>query len=358
MEVLRTRFYFMSCHPVYSLFSATLFACVADLSMLYWIRGLTGGNGAWRCMFKTARSIIKYLRPSCHVEKADIRSDGNVAEQWTLAMWCLAIWTVRYGGRATFQQGELVLPCDVCRNKVQLSAELVQDSGMLYCRSPSCLRSGRPITLLHTISQTIFSFVVNAARHLAGGVRGFPLLHGLHVRLQIPVLHCTGSLAKAVLLFVIACLPGAIQEESKGIIRAITGMSAVDKLYLQEYREMVAHGVARPSISSKDLDVFLIIMLQLLQLVNASWRSSLNDADAPARAGAAVITRIAVSVLEPLFMDFKPLELVTKDAKVVSLYLHAPIANLHELVRSNRAPVAYVADETIEGHLRGLVRYL
>lgn len=126
---------------------------------------------------------------------------------------------------------------------------------------------------------------------------------------------------------------------------------------LQRAVDRCAHTAARPSIFSRDLDVAFVISLQLCQLVNASWRTSLADEDKGVRSGAAVITRLPASILGPLYQEIKPLDPETKDAKVLTLYLHAPIADLHRQVGSNRGAVAFVSDDLIEGHVRGIGRY-
>ncbi|KAK1864509.1 hypothetical protein I4F81_007055 [Pyropia yezoensis] len=176
-------------------------------------------------------------------------------------------------------------------------------------------------------------------------------------RRLLPVLHCTGNLAKVIIHFTLACLPEYLQDIARQTMLAISGKGKMDALYLREHRELVAHTAAQPSIFSRDLDVAFRIMLQLCQLVNASWRTSLADEDAAVRNGATVITRLSASILGPLYQEIKPLDPETKDAKVLSLYLHAPIAHLHHQVGPNRGAVAFVSNDLLEGHVRGIGRY-
>lgn len=67
---------------------------------------------------------------------------------------------------------------------------------------------------------------------------------------------------------------------AKATVLAITGKGSMDAIYMREFRELVAHAVARPEIYSRDLDRVFTILLQLVQLVNAAWRASLADARA------------------------------------------------------------------------------
>lgn len=178
----------------------------------------------------------------------------------------------------------------------------------------------------------------------------------MNTRLQLPVLHCTGNLSKMVILFTLACLPPEVSAVAKRNILAITSKGKVESLYLREFRETVASAVACPAVLCADLDPVFFIFLHLVQLINAGWRYSLTDKRGTERVASAATTRLVASILGPLFHQVKPLDPDTKDAKVVNLYLHAPIAHLHHHVGNNRAPVAYVSDDNIEGHIRGAGR--
>lgn len=238
-----------------------------------------------------------------------------------------------------------------------MSSSDVHSSGAVRCPSPTC-SDQEPVYLLHDIARSPFGDALNAARTLCGGVRGYPLLRNMKSRLQLPVLHCTGNIAKVVIHFVLACLPETIQEDARSPLLAITGKGKTDALYLREYRELVAHAAARPELFSRDLDSVFVQLLQLTQLLNASWRASLTDRDAGDRDGAASITRLIASIIGPLFQEIKPLDPKTKESKILTLYMHAPIAHLPHQVGAFRAAVAYISDEAIEGHLRGVGRYV
>eukprot|EP00170_Pyropia_yezoensis_P002588 contig_10902_g2592 len=176
-------------------------------------------------------------------------------------------------------------------------------------------------------------------------------------RLQLPVLHCTGNIAEVITYCVLECLPEVVENDARASLLAITGKGKMDALYLREYRELVAHTAARPAIFSRDLDCVFVILFQLTQLLNAAWRGSLTDEEVNNRDGAGSIARLTASIMGPLFQEVKPLDPRAKDAKVLTLYMHAPIAHLQQLVGNQRSPVAYISDEAIEGHLRGVGQY-
>lgn len=327
--------------------------------MLHWIHGMTGGSDVWRCVHRAGCDMLLFLRPSAHTERNEDRTTEVVAEQWHLAMWTLACWCVNHGrGHIKFFSGEAFVACPDCDTLLPLSDGQALTTGIIYFPRAGCKEARAPAYALHAISKTAFSKALNAARTACGGVRGYPLLRGMPCRLQVPFLHCTGTLAKVLTHFALACQPQVVQDEARQILLAITGKGKMDALYLREFRELVAHVAARPYIMSSDLDAVFLILFQLVQLVNASWRASLGDEEEAARRGAASITRLAASVLGPLFHEVKPLDPETKSSKTLSLYLHAPIAHLCHQVGANRLDVAFVADDAIEGHLRGVGRYM
>lgn len=335
--------------------------CPADFSMLSWVQALTGGSDDWRCPQRTACLLSRYLHPWAHLVRQENRSSVVVAGQWELGVLLLACWaacTKDGGSSVVFKNGQALIPCPACDGLVSHAAEEESGSGVLHCRSPSCWRAHQPFPVLHSIAKSTFNMACNVARRAAGGVRGYPLLRGLRTRLQLPVLHCTGNLSKMVVLFILACLPAEVSVSAKQNILAMTAKGKVESLYLREFRDMVASVVACPAVFSSELDPVFFLLLQLVQIVNAGWRSSLTDTDATQRAASAATTRLAASILGPLFEEVKPMDPETKNKKVVNLYLHAPIAHLHHQVAGNRSPVAYVSDDNIEGHIRAIGRYL
>eukprot|EP00170_Pyropia_yezoensis_P000833 contig_3806_g835 len=99
-------------------------------------------------------------------------------------------------------------------------------------------------------------------------------------------------------------------------------------------------------------------MLQLAQLLNAAWRGSLSDPTDIDRSGAAAIARLATLALGPFYVSVKPLDPVKEDAKVTTLYLHAPLAHVRHQVATDRARPAIDTDDNLKGHIRRVGGYI
>ncbi|KAK1862782.1 hypothetical protein I4F81_005349 [Pyropia yezoensis] len=213
--------------------------------------------------------------------------------------------------------------------------------------------------MVQEIMRTSFTVEVQTAEGSVDAVGDAPEKQRVPLQLYEEVQVCGVEMrtAKALTHFALACLPGSVQEMAKATLLAIVGKGSMEAIYMREFRELVAHCVARLDILSRDLDRVFIILLQLVQLMNAAWRASLADADAMARIGASSVTRLAASILGPLYQEVKPLDPDTQGKQVFSLYLHAPIAHLHRQVGANRGAVAHVSDDVMEGHIRGVGRY-
>lgn len=327
--------------------------------MLNNIAGLTGGSDFGRCPFRVACLWEEFLLPREHLVEREDRSSDVVAGQWELAVMTVANWAaVGSGGLVTFREGEAMIRCSSCKRLIPFSTERVEGSGVVFCRDAFCSRADRPVQLLVNISNTAMTEAFNACRRLSGGVRCYPLLRGLQIKLQAPVLHCTGSIAQLLVYFILACLPEDNAVTARQVISAITAKGKVESLYLREFREVVAAAVACPAIFAEDLDSALFGMLQIVQLLNAAWRASLSDPTDVDRSGAAAIARLAIMVLGPLYLNLKPLDPVKKDAKVTTLYMHAALAHVRHSVSTQRGGPAVVTDDNMEGHLRGVGRFI
>jgi len=326
--------------------------------MLHYLCELTGGSDDGRCPFRVGCRLDKFLRPSFHLGAEADRPLDVIAGQWELAVWTVAKYCALFSDDVSSVGGEVHVACPTCGRLIPFSSEVVEGSGIVFCRASHCLGADKPVRILKSIAETTFNEVINAARRLAGGVRGYPILLDLDVMLQAPVLHCTGTVAKRVVLYVLACLPERLRVIAKRILLAIMGKGKITGLYLREFRELVALLAASPDLLGCKLDPVFVLLLQLVQLLNASWRSALTDATAPERNGAAAIMELTAFLIGPLYEEIKPLDPETKNSKVLNLYLHAPIAHVRAQVGAAREDVAYVSDDNIEGHIRGIGRYL
>jgi len=273
-------------------------------------------------------------------------------------MWIVAGWSTTFDGHVTCRNGDVLVLCPVCRRSVPSSSAVVERSTSVRCLNARCPGANRSISLVCDIAPSNLTQGVNAARRVAGGVRGYPMLLGIPTTMQCPVLHCTGVIAKKSTHFVLACLPEEVSVAAKIAIQVVVSKISTEAMFLREFRELVAVLVACPSLLSDDLDPAFMLLLQLVQLLNASWRAALTDESPEERSGAAATMQLAASLLGTLYEEIKPLDPVTKDANVFNLYLHAPIAHVRHQVGDNRSSVAYVSDDCMEGHIRGVGRYL
>ncbi|OSX74323.1 hypothetical protein BU14_0294s0014 [Porphyra umbilicalis] len=299
--------------------------------------GLTDGSDAGRCPISASCRLSTFLRLSRNVSFHQDRTVAVVGGQWELAVWALANFSDRHHADMTIFGGELYTTCTMCKRLVPYSSEPGEDSGIVYCRGAHCLAEDVPLHVGRSIAVTTMTECFNGFRRLAGGVCGYPPLRGAPVSLQLPVLHCTGNYAKRVVLFILACQPAGLQDKARRVLLAMSGKGSMGSLYLREFRELVAAAVVHPAVFSNSLDPAFSILLQLTQLMNAAWRGALTG---------------------PGAADVKPLDPVTKDAKVSTLYLHAPIVHVRGQSGAARAEVAFVSDDNMEGHIRGVGRYL
>jgi len=232
------------------------------------------------------------------------------------------------------------IKCPVCKRNIPYWSEVVEACGFVYFRSACCIGADRPIPDAPGIAQTAFTEAMNVIRRLFGGLRGYALVHYLEVLLQAPVLHLTGNIANTLVFFVLAHMPKELEDLSKTLIRAVMSKGQMESLYLRELRELVAAGVGCPGIFSEDLDAVFSILLQLVQLLNASWRGALTEKETAERASAAAISLLSAALLCPLYQEVKPLDRKTKKSKVLTLYMHSAVAHVRHQVGYKRSPVS------------------
>eukprot|EP00170_Pyropia_yezoensis_P001372 contig_6081_g1376 len=182
----------------------------ADFKMTHWIHGMTGSGDKWRCVHRAGCLVLEYLRASCQLDQVADRSADVVSEQWHLAIWTMAGWTVVHKkSPVKFNGGEAYVQCPVCKSLLAVSGADVLSGGAVRCPQAFC-DGNDPVYLLQEIASSPFDDAMNAARTMSGGVRGYPLLRNMKSRLQLPVLHCTGNIAEVITYFVLECLPEVV----------------------------------------------------------------------------------------------------------------------------------------------------
>lgn len=296
-------------------------AVVKNMKKLWTVapaRGSTGAKG--RCPFRVACLWEEVLLPRGHIVEREDHSTDFVAGQRELAAITFSNWAaVGNGGDVAFREGEALIRCPSSKRHIPFSSEPVGGSGVVFCRNAYCMEAERPVLLLVDVSKTAMTEACNACHRLSGGVRCYPFLRGLQIKLQAPVLSCMSSIAQLLVYYIIACLPEDAAVTARQVICAMTAKSKVESLDLREFRENVAAAVACPVTLTEDLDSALFGMLLVVHLLNAAWRASLSDPTDVDRSGVAAIARLAAMVLGPLYLNLKPLDPVEKDAKVTAL---------------------------------------
>lgn len=105
------------------------------------------------------------------------------------------------------------------------------------------------------------------------------------------------------------------------------------------------------------LDGAVLTMMQISQLLTASWRRAICTRTVDEREGAAAIMQLAVSLLAPLFAALKPHDLVTKKSGVFTLYLYTALAHVRDTVGRSLPTLAHICHDIMEGILAELNRF-
>lgn len=114
----------------------------ADFKMTHWIHGLTGSGDKWRCVHRAGCLNLEYLRASGHMDQMADRSAEVVSEQWHLAIWTMAGWTVQHKKcPVKFNESEAYVECSLCKSLLAASRRALLrrcavSSGLLRRRSP------------------------------------------------------------------------------------------------------------------------------------------------------------------------------------------------------------------------------
>lgn len=156
-----------------------------------------------------------------------------IAGQWELAVMTMANWAAVAVGVLVFRNGEGLSRCPVCKRSIPYASERVKGSGVVSCIDARCLGATRPQSVLASISNTAMTEAFNACRSLAGGVRCYPFLRGMKVEMQVPVLHCTGTIAQLLVYFILSCSPEDTAVKARQVISAIASKGMVESLYLR-----------------------------------------------------------------------------------------------------------------------------
>lgn len=327
-----------------------------DFAMLDHFLSLTGGSDWNRCPSWWLCTPRRYLSGAFWLGGAagEARNPGVLYKHWLLVVWSLARWCALQRGHWVESRGRLTSSC-ACGWKV---AACSSSPALLACKNRRCFMRGDQGThLLPYIAYSPLSDMYKLLRRLLGGTRGYPLLGNIPFLVQLPVLHCTGKIAKNLVWFLFSLLPASLKITARMNIFSIMGRSNMKSMYLREFCRLTAHVVADPQALGVPLDGGVIMMLQLSQLLAAAWRRAIGTSSAHERECAAVTLQLAATILSSLYAVLKHSDPGTKSSGVYNLYLHSAMAHVRATVGQAFPTAKYICDDNIEGMIASLNQY-
>lgn len=332
----------------------------SDFAMLGHFLSISGGihrcPGRWPCALMDYLSLLAQE----HTRGAP-RDPGILSRLWEMAVWALWRWCALFRGPWTAVGGRMTATC-ICGSLLVATSN---PPAVLTCGNPSCarqpMRRGRRegcATLLPSIACSPLSTFFSRVRRAFGGTRGYPLLRDIPFMVQLPILHCTGKIAKSLIFFMFALLPETLRETARRNVYSVMGRSNIGGLYLREFGRLVGHLIAVPQVLGVPIDEAVLVMLKLSQILTACWRRAVSTAPADERECAAATLQLVASLLAPLYAHLKPYDPQTKDAGVFNLYLHTAVAHVRDTVGKDFPTAKHVCDDNIEGKISELNRYV
>jgi len=351
-----------------------------DFAMISHLLTLTGCGDVNRCPYLWPCMPASYLSALIlDGGRAAVRDGPFLSNQWELAVWALARWCTLRDGKCDWRAhgGRVLWSCRGCRRDMVAFSSSV---AALACSSNTCPLFEEPqAPLLPQIAYTPLSKFYLLLRRRLGGTRGYPLLGDIPFRIIAPVLHCTGKISKGLMFFLLAIMPLTMRTTARNKIYLLMGRSNMGGMYLREFGRLAALVVALPGVlnriktrkgptststgggDDKEEDVIIdggaIVMLQLSQLLTASWRRAIGTKPATERECAAAALQLTAAVLAPIYSALKPLDPITKKAGVFNLYLHTALAHVRTTVGEAYPTLNHVCDDNIEGTIAMLNKY-
>ena len=329
-----------------------------DFAMISHLLTLTGGGDVNRCPFRWPCLPKGFLSGALLDGEAGCARDGSrLAAHWELVVWSLSRWCTLRRSAWRASGGYIRWACAGCqRDLVALSSS----AATLSCPHESCPLFEEPRALLvQPIAYTPLSDVYRLLRRRMGGPRGYPLLGEIPFRIQAPVLHCVGKISKCLMYFLLALLTPSYRDAARQKIYSLLGRSNLGAMYLREFARLGAMVVAAPGVLGDgfDVDSGVVMMLQLSQLLTASWRRAISSQAAVERERAAATLQLSASLLAPLYAALKPFDPETKKAGVFNLYLHTALSHVRQSVGEAFPTLAMICDDNIEGKIAEMNRY-
>jgi len=172
------------------------------------------------------------------------------------------------------------------------------------------------------------------------------------------VLHCVGKISKCLMDFLLALHTPAFMDIARTKIYKLLGRYNLGAMYLHEFARLGAMVVAVPRILSDDGDVssVVVVMLQLTQVLTASWRRAIGVHPVDGRERAASVLQLSFSLLAPIYAALKPLDPETKKSGVLNLYVYASLSHVRQSVGQALSTLAMVCHDNIEGAIAEMNR--
>jgi len=323
----------------------------ADFAMQCHFLAITGGSGVWRCPSGypcKAQDMGTPSAPSRALSRP--RTVSVLDKQWLLSIWSFGRWCALRTKAWICADGAVGVACRSCKN---FMTNVSPGAVHLSCRTGGCALSGSlQGEVLAPLPKSTIGTAFRAARHVFGGVRGTPIIPDVPIAVQHPLLHCTSSIVKAIVYFMLAWFTRSEEDTARQGIHGLEGKTNLGEMYGREFRDMAAKLLACPDVLGVPIDRAIMLLFSLSQLLSAAWRKSVGRGTGAEREAAAAVVELTATLLAPLFSVFKRLDPVTKDRGVLNLYIHAAAAHAREHTGSNTPPVPLVSDDDIEGVIR------
>lgn len=187
-------------------------------------------------------------------------------------------------------------------------------------------------------------------------MRSYPVIRSIPTTLQVPVLHCTGSIMKKLIFFFLADLGDASKAAARQGMYSVTGRVSLGQLYLREHIKLAALIIACEDIVGGQVDCAVLSMWSLTLLLSAAWRQALTGR-LEQRDTCAQVMELAAGLLAPLWSALKPLDKESKGAGVASLYLHAALLHARGSMGGSSSAEAVITDDHVEGALRDMSKH-
>lgn len=318
--------------------------------------GLTGGSDESQCPFWWPCSSTNFLSLSAQAAAPGRRRTvEDICKQWELVCWFLVRWCALRGGSLTLLGGCVTSRCTVCNQLLPLSMPFDPD---VRCDGPVCVEDdASDANALPVISPTPLTENFNLLRRRAGGVRGYPVIRSVPVVLQVPVLHCTGSILKKLMYFFLAELGKTPKAVTKQRMYSVTGRIILAHLFMREHVKLVALVLACPDIVGVPVESCILSMWSLSLLMAAAWRLALT-APMEERSKAVAVMELASGLLAPIWSALKPLDKESKGSGVASLYLHAALVHARDSLGENSPAEAVMNDDHVERTIRDMSKHV